>query len=241
MQARFIEKLYGEHRISADNGCRLIPEAEVTAPQDTYVARARIDVDKIDPKTEAVLLFLDGEPRIFQFINSITVTCVHAPGDGAEGSFLIPTAGYIDSLFQMHYRPHKDDQSLALCVLYKEEWMKNNIAKWAVIAFMEPLYVSTSREKDYRCSLLAVNSVPALERYRPKLFTNIREMCSALSSRSLPKLKKNFMKADVGLNLEQFTTVLFNQLAETHPRVMDPYESGYIVAMIHEMFSQMGE
>ena len=210
------------------------------APPDVYVERAKIQFDKVDHKTAAIAIFLDGEPRIFQYVEHVTVECCHIPTDGNEVSFLLSSAS-TNTLFKLYARPHKEYQGICLCVLYKDRWMGNHTAIWAVKTTLEPIYVQTTREKDEKCQQISISSVPALERYRPKIFENIRDMCAALSSRALPKLKKSFMRSESGLNLEQFTSVLFNQLYETHPRVVDASERGYVVALIHEMFSQMGE
>lgn len=154
--------------------------------------------------------------------------------------FANAAASITTSLFSMTVRPSKDLYGIALCVLFKAGWVDGRVT-WANKSLMEPLLQSTTREKDDKIGLIVVFSVPALERYRPKIFNSIREMCSALSSRSLPRLKKNFMKVDGGLNLEQFTTTLFNQLYETNPKVIDAAEAPYVVALLHEMFFQIGK
>jgi hypothetical protein len=235
--------------ISEDFGCQLLSQVNPLAgAQDKYVATGKIEFDKISSRTAAIAIFLNGEPRIFQFVDHVTSVCTHIPANGDEVSFILNATATNSDLFKSSFRPHKDYQGVSLCVLYKEKWIEHQnedgrklvTAIWAAKAVLEPCFVPTMREKDEKVQQATVFAVPALERYRPRIFDNIRDMCAALSSRSLPKLKKSFMRsATGGLNLEQFTSVLFNQLYETHPKVVDIADRGYVVALIHEMFSQI--
>lgn len=97
----------------------------------------------------------------------------------------------------------------------------------------------TSTEYDDRCLQAIVDSVDSLQKFRPRLFNNVRDICTALSSLSLPKLKKKFLKSSSGLQILAFTEVLFKQLFESHPKVIEEREAAYLVAMIQEMFSQI--
>ena len=49
---------------------------------------------------------------------------------------------------------------------------------------------------------LIVGAVPSLDRYRPRLFSNVKEICAALSSHALPKLKWRFQKNSEGLLIQ---------------------------------------
>ena len=102
-------------------------------------------------------------------------------------------------------------------------------------------FFSDWKEKEEKLALLAVASVPMLEKYKPRLFSNVAEICAALSSHALPKLKKRFLKTEDGLPIGQFTDILFKQLFETHPRIIDDSECAYVVAMLQEMFYQIGK
>jgi len=44
-----------------------------------------------------------------------------------------------------------------------------------------------------------------------------------------------------GLQIEEFTEVIFKQLHETHPKISEGDESAYTVSMIQEMFYQIGK
>ena len=106
-------------------------------------------------------------------------------------------------------------------------------------ALMSPLYVVAKKEKDEKCLSIVVGNVPSLEKFKPRLFGSVKDMCSALSSLALPKLKKKFIASPGGLSIDDFTEVIFRQLYETHPLICEPSEAGYTVAMIQEMFQQI--
>jgi hypothetical protein len=90
------------------------------------------------------------------------------------------------------------------------------------------------------CLGLVIKHIPALEKFKPRLFSNVRDVCAALSSQALPNLKKTFQQTSKGLNISQFTRAIFNQLASTHPSVMEESEAATTVALIQEMFQQIG-
>ena len=129
---------------------------------------------------------------------------------------------------------------MAVCAIYKEGWEDDAAsALWATKSFLEPVYVTTKKEKEEILTQLVVRAVPVLDKYRPRLFSNIRDICTALSSNSLPKLKKKFQKNSEGLNITEFVEVIFKQLYETHPKIIDSSEAAYAVAMLQEMFHQI--
>jgi hypothetical protein len=115
--------------------------------------------------------------------------------------------------------------------------MSNGTPIWSLKNVFEPVYVPTIREKDEKCHSLIVQIVPTLEKEisSPSLPKSI---CSALTSIALPKLKKRFQKGN-GLPIKQFTEVLFMQLYESYPKVLDEIEASYTVAMLQDMFLQI--
>lgn len=164
----------------------------------------------MDPSTTAILLYLDGGPRNFQFLQSVNIQCTRVVADRSFGDFL-PTedanTGKNGPVFKISARTRKNYQGLALCVLYKDGWNETAAcARWAVRSFVEPLFVTSSKDKQEKLGLLVVGAVPALEKFRPRLFGSIMDLCAALSSHALPKLKKKFQKGD-GLPIGQFTEV----------------------------------
>lgn len=62
-----------------------------------------------------------------------------------------------------------------------------------------------------------------------------------MSSVSLPSLKKKFLKSPSGLPIVPFTEVLFRQLYEYNPKVIEEDESSYLIVLIQEMFHQIGK
>lgn len=141
-------------------------------------------------------------------------------------------------LFQIIGRTRKDVHGVALGVFYKDGWHNSGASCWLMQNLFEPVYVPSAREKDEKCAGVIISTVPALDKYRPRLFANVKAICSALSSTSLPKLKKSFLKCN-GLPMKQFTEALFLQLYETHPKIIDDSEAAYTVAMLEDMFSQI--
>ena len=127
---------------------------------------------------------------------------------------------------------------MMLAALYKDGWDEHGHPQWVINACMEPMHVTAVKEKEEKCEQLVINTVPALEKFKPKLFVSVRAICAALSSHSLPKLKKKFTQ-NGALSIGQFTEVIFKQLAGTHPRVVDDSEAGFTVAMLQEMFHQI--
>eukprot|EP01034_Spumella_vulgaris_P022279 gene22279-28395_t len=59
------------------------------------------------------------------------------------------------------------------------------------------------------------------------------------TTKGLLYLKKKFQKTEDGLQIGQFTEVLFKQLFESHPRIIEESEAAYTVAMLQEMFYQI--
>jgi hypothetical protein len=53
-------------------------------------------------------------------------------------------------------------------------------------------------------------------------------VCAALSSDAFPKLKKKWFQGDDdSLDIDAFTEVIFCQLYETHPKILDELEAPY--------------
>ena len=63
-------------------------------------------------------------------------------------------------------------------------------------------YETSKKEKEDHLVQLIVGAVPSLDRYRPRLFSNVKEICAALSSHALPKLKWRFQKNSEGLLIQ---------------------------------------
>jgi len=308
-RARFIEKLDVNCKRTKDNSCVLISDTDgATASSNTFSENVKVDFRLFDRETSAVMLFLDGGPRNFQFVQSITVLCEPV----AARSVVLPGQAAPLGLFQFTEKSRKDFQGVALAVVYKNGWQPipkvveeekpdlptalqaqepkkdlkatkdktpakgekthadvkmvpgkaaaqaSNEAKTAPVSvepvearpyepqvqfvckpIFEPVFVSSTKAKDEKVISLVVSHVPALEKFRPRLFSNVNEVCAALSSEALPGLKERFSAIHSGLPIGQFTEVIFRQLFKTHPKITDPTERAYTVAMIQEMFMQI--
>jgi WD40 repeat protein len=207
----------------------------------SHQEEVHFDLSKIDQHTAAIVLFVDGGPRNFQFVQSVIVHCSQENVDSDSSNFMskVEPGAYSNALlFESASRARKDFQGVALNVIFRDGWNEDGTCKWHIKNIFEPLYVPTSREKDERCAQIVITTVPSLDKYRPRLFPSVKAVCSALSSTSLPKLKKCFQRGN-GLPIKQFTEVLFQQLYETNPRVAEDDESGYTVALLQDMFSQI--
>jgi WD40 repeat protein len=190
-----------------------------------------------------VILYLDGGSRNFYHLQSVSVQSTKVQPERSYGDLLPKEGGRSENngpLFMMHGRTRKNYKGLILCAVYKSGWdYTRERPVWTTKCFYEPVHVTSSKEKVDLCTQLAISSVPALEKFRPRLFSSIRDLCAALSSHSLPKLKKKFQKTEEGLPIGQFTEVLFKQLYETHPKIIEEGEAPYTVAMLQEMFHQI--
>jgi hypothetical protein len=115
-----------------------------------------------------------------------------------------------------------------------------NQIRWAAHTVSETVVDSSLRGKlDFSASKIT-KLVPRLQKFCPRVFSSVRTVCAALSSKALPNLKKVFLREPDGLDLAQFTRVIFTQLCVTHPSVMDPTEAPTTIALIQDMFAQIG-
>lgn len=203
----------------------------------------KFDFRLVKQTTTAVMLFLDGGPRNFHHLQSVSIQSSRVQPERSYGDLLPKEGdegGNTGPLYLMHGRTRKNYKGIILCAIYKSGWDYGKEKPiWTTKCFIEPVYVSSTKDKVDQCTQLAISSVPALEKFRPRLFSSIRDLCAALSSHSLPKLKKKFQKSEEGLPIGQFTEVLFKQLYETHPKIVENDEAPYTVAMLQEMFHQI--
>ena len=267
-RSRFIEKLDGSHKHSKDYSISLLSDIEPTT-QNTYVECMKANFDKVSPHCAAILLAVSGGPRNFQFVANLSANCVKLATEKESSFLPSGADNSTEPLFTSATKPKRDYQGVAICVLYKDGWQRaetvvggeNTVSTeggekpedqhhldshdshekpiWHCKCVMEPLYGTTSNANDEQCAIVVIKAVPSLEKFRPRLFSTVRDVCAALSSLALPKLKKKFLKSEDGLLIGEFTEVLFMQLYDSHPKIADETEAAYTVAMIQEMFSQI--
>ncbi len=240
-RARFIERLDSSSKFSQDGSTMLLSDLDAMTSSTSYFECAKLNLTLVDPSTCAILFFLDGGSRNFQYVQNIIIrniqsnesqTALFVPADSNDAAN--------NELFTVVTTAKRDYQAMALFVLYKTGWnSETNTALWSCKPLLEPLYVTNVKDKDEKCTNAVINNVPALYKFRPRLFDSVRTICSALSSLALPHLKQSFQAREEGLQLGQFTEVIFKQLYLSQPKIIHENEAPYTVAMIHEMFSQI--
>jgi hypothetical protein len=108
-------------------------------------------------------------------LQSVNVQCNRIAADRSYGDFLPTeetTNGKNGPVFRISARTRKTYQGLVLCVLYKDGWNEvTNCPRWAVKSFAEPLFVTSTKDKVEKCGLMVVGAVPALDKFRPRLFS----------------------------------------------------------------------
>jgi len=288
-RARFIEKLDSGSKRTKDRACVLVSDTDgATGQSNTFSESVKIDFRLVSKETSAIMLFLDGGPRNFQFVQSITVKC-----EPVAARSVIPGQVAPQGLFEFTEKSRKDFQGVALGVVYKDGWLpepepegeeegkETAGAATAVVemndsalgtnaeaevepaaaaaldalkeaqapyvpamqfmtrAIFEPVFVNSQKAKHERIVNMVVTFVPSLEKFRPRLFASVKDVCAALSSEALPGLKTKFTAIPSGLPITQFTEVIYKQLFKTHPKIADLNERAYTVAMIQEMFQQI--
>jgi hypothetical protein len=90
---------------------------------------------------------------------------------------------------------HLDDDSTLVSDKKNKQSMtpvsphKRHERKWVAKQCMTSLYSIAETEREEYFTNLVVNTVAVLDRFRTRTFSSIKELASALISRSLPKLK----------------------------------------------------
>ena len=315
-RARFIEKLDSGSKRTKDRSCVLVSDTDgATGQTNTFSESVKIDFRMVSKETSAIMLFLDGGPRNFQFVQGITVKC-----EPVAARSVIPGQAAPQGLFEFSEKSRKDFQGVALAVVFKDGWLpepepepepeaddkdkdkvkdKGNkersdkeaaaapaeakgapeaankpgdmpppmssastpapapaptatltaeaaakatyvpAMQFVTKAIFEPVFVNSQKAKRERIVNMVVTFVPSLEKFRPRLFASVKDVCAALSSQALPGLKTKFTAIASGLPITQFTEVIYKQLFKTHPKIADLNERAYTVAMVQEMFQQI--
>lgn len=72
-----------------------------------------------------------------------------------------------------------------------------------------------------------------------RLFSSVPQICAALSSSALPKLKPHFAERRDGLAIDAFVEIIFKQLIRVERRLRDRKEAANVVGLLHELFRQI--
>lgn len=191
----------------------------------------------VDFLTSAVIFIADGGSRNFQHVQRLSMNCTQENVNLTANSIAkIAQGGFINRhLYHSSHRTRKDYEAVIIGILYKDGLYEDGSVIWCYQSLFEPLYVETSGEKDSLCAHQMISHVPMFEKFKPRMFPSVKEMCAALSSTSLPLLKTHWMvddKLSHGLNIRDFTEVIFKHLYSLYPRVIEPDEAAYTVAVI---------
>jgi hypothetical protein len=236
-RSRFIEKLTADRPKSKDGSVTLEGDIDSIMNENAHKEFSTITLGDVATSVSAMLFFVDGGPRNFQFVQSIIMNCDMINGfDKNSFSSSSMSAEISTPLFDISSRTRKDCQGVALCVLYKH-FYSDGSCTWVMKNLFEHIYVGTLREKDDKCGHLIIQNVPSLEKYKPRLFQSVEAICNALSSKSLPLLKDKFV--GLGLPIDLFIETLFKQLFQVCPKLAEQNEADYLVAMLHDMFGQI--
>ena len=227
--------------MSTDGSSQLEADIDNHFKSQAHSENIHIDFSMVDPSTSCIFLYLDGGARNFRLVNRVTVYCYKENVQKEDSDFMshIEAGGYVTSpLCHMVHRSgaFHTAEAMACCTLYRERSRRSD--QWYLRNVCEDITCETTGEKDGRCMRIALSAVPAYSKYQPRLFPNVKVICSALSSGALPGLKKHFQAGD-GLDIRDFTRVLFQQLCTSYPALRDLDEAAYAVAMLQDMFGQI--
>lgn len=212
-----------------------------------------VKLSGLDRRISSVLVFIDGGSKNFQYAKNLSIRCMRedVSDDNRDGNlmrYLVSNGmqGYerrsTCPLFTVNLPCFMDGQCFIGIVLYRAKWVRDvsgsELCEWVCNAVIEPLRATSLQEKQSLCHRRVVSAVPSLQKYCPRIFPTISSICSSLSSNSLPDLKNVFLEND-GLPRAQFTSTLFSALYVVKPKVVDPFEASYTVAMLDELFCQI--
>ena len=237
-RARLIERLSADSPESMDGAVMLESDVE-GADQQEFV---QVIFKKVSVNTSCIVLYIDGGPRNFQNVQGLHANINEFKEVEKEGSFLvIPGADAGEppkEICHMLGKTRNNCHGALLLILYKSFDEVGGGFHWTVRNVFESAYAANQIEKDAKCtgSIISGN-VPALDKYRPRLFPNVASICSKLSSRALPELKEKF--AGPGLPLDSFVSTLFKELFHACPQLNEQEEADYVVAMLYDMFGQI--
>lgn len=197
-----------------------------TMESNGLTQRINVDLTKADD-THAFVITIDGFEN-FNTDDEVMIQC-HDTTDYSD----------FGKLFEMSPKMFSTYKGLCICICYIDGVFYDSRSRWIMKSLERPMFAYSIPEQESFCSQLVVYIVPSFERFRYHLFPNVRCVCAALSSQSLPKLKEKFLRYPDGVTKDLFTELIFHNLFENHPKIVDPDEAAYSVALIHELFDSI--
>jgi WD40 repeat protein len=230
-RARMIERLDTDHDVSEDKSSKVLTDIQGSLLQDAYVECLDVNFKLVKQSTTAMVMYLEGTPRNYQNVKEINVYCYSVMSEAGTS--------FSTGLFKIQMQAGDNYHGMGLGVLYRNGWWHSNESKWEFQPVMRPVLTNAIRLKDEANYHFAIENVPVFKRYRNRLFRTVRDICGALSTTSLPKFKESFIAEGNELLPDKFVKVLFKQLYESHPRILEQSEAATAVAMLFEMFYQI--
>lgn len=131
-RARLVEKIDSTGGLSKDDSTRF---SKAVQTSDKFQYQLKTDFKTVKPTSKAILVFLEGGPRNFQFLQQLNVGCFRVLPETGYGNFLNhedDTSGVNTPIFKILGKPRKNYQGMALFVYYKDGWTNEdeNIAQW---------------------------------------------------------------------------------------------------------------
>jgi len=120
-QARFIEKLDFTQIFSSDYSTSLIVDgSDSKQATSNHSESVHVNLTQVDHDTSCMLICLDGDARIFQFVHTVNVRCVKASNGLVNDSFVRSERDEKSrNIFYSTLKTKKDCKGLMLCTLYK--------------------------------------------------------------------------------------------------------------------------
>ena len=112
---------------------------------------------------------------------------------------------------------------------------------WVAVGVYQPVLAYALHDTDAIYSELMIKKIPLFVKFKRKQLNDIAEVCTALTTRNLLFFKDLFNDAVGGLEVDAFTEVLFIALGSTYPKLLDEDERAFAVALLNELFYQIGE
>jgi hypothetical protein len=111
---------------------------------------------------------------------------------------------------------------------------------WVVASVYEPVFAYSLPDLDSLYYGLVIEAVPSFQRFKRKVFHDIAEICTAITTANMLFFRDHFEATEAGLAMDPFTEILFCSLAEAYPKLLERDEACYMVALLHELFRQIG-
>ena len=225
-------------------------QSDIKGGQNGSQENFLVNLPMINEKISSILVLIDGGEKNFRYARNIRIRSVQESFislNDKEGSLMWQLmSGSLQgddkkTLFEAQMVFEKTTQCILGAIIYRVEKRGDSsdlFGDWMCISLSSPSGVKALQEKKSLCHKHILTSVPSLRKFCTKVFPSVASICSSLSSGSLPDLKESFLEND-GLAMREFTITLFHYLCVENPKILEPSEAAYTVAMLEEMFCQI--